>query len=518
MKITLMIMALGLLSVNLFAETKMCDESMVRRSCDVLKAAPAQAYLALSDGFRWKNPFYSPPPVHVGNVETFGVKRVTTVDDEISRQAHILGILTQVEKKIKLSNKFKMAFASQAYKTLNGGNVSLPIPRDDENARVRTLSANEVKKLLEDFPTREREELESIAMKESPALESSVPASLLGIRTDELVNENKARMERVFGEAKASLIRSISKGRDVAKLSEFEKNLIGRLETIKLRHGDDPKVNTNAHCKNNSRNGFYSLDHTINICPMYYAASQAELVSLMGHELGHSIDPCRATLNVYKSKEEYLVADELPLLTGAIHIRGMDRKDHPLYTVDECLVKKMGIREITADDIELAANVEARYDQLALGFDNKTLKARRRSIAKEMQEKAVCEGTGLMRSQINESMSDVFGSIALEAYLQKNPPQTDIDKAVIFGSPCLYHEDLDYALDQHFEDKRSASSHGHPSSMERATKIIIQTPSLAKAFNCRRNPQYMCFDSYLNASANTSAPTNPNSPASGGAR
>lgn len=47
-----------LFSLAVNAEQKMCDASVIKNACEKIKAQSDQEYFPLSNGDKWKNPFY----------------------------------------------------------------------------------------------------------------------------------------------------------------------------------------------------------------------------------------------------------------------------------------------------------------------------------------------------------------------------------------------------------------------------------------------------------------------------
>ena len=104
---------------------------------------------------------------------------------------------------------------------------------------------------------------------------------------------------------------------------------------------------------------------------------------------------------------------------------------------------------------------------------------------------------------MNEAMADVYGKIVLNEHLKNNPLKNKNDRI---------------ALTMEFEDVCSEPNQGrrfykddfkkqHPDSLARMEKLTLQLPEVAKAFNCKRNQKYICYDEYLYPKKRTKSPT-----------
>jgi len=112
------------------------------------------------------------------------------------------------------------------------------------------------------------------------------------------------RVNGLFDFVKDSLINVILAGRDPSQLSLEETEEVKRIEKIDLN--SSPAV-TEALCSYSNPNAFYSTaTHKFVICKNLFNLPDSALVSVMGHEMAHSIDPCVSQFPLYKINSEAL--------------------------------------------------------------------------------------------------------------------------------------------------------------------------------------------------------------------
>ncbi len=108
------------------------------------------------------------------------------------------------------------------------------------------------------------------------------------------------KVQAAFDFAKNALKEVISKGRPDSRLTSEEKNLIHRLDLVTLNHPKTPRELPQS-CLGPDPNASYSPGtDSITVCPSMGAYPFESLLRTLGHELGHSIDPCMVTSPVFR--------------------------------------------------------------------------------------------------------------------------------------------------------------------------------------------------------------------------
>ncbi len=514
------------ISLMVSAEQSTCDQSLIKESCDYLKSKAAEEYLTLSDGFKWKNPLYQNTQKQNPYSSTNSDVYIDVIENKIERQVEIQRILDEVSKKLKLSDKFKMAFSQDIYMltTVNPAamgmmNMSLPIPIGDESAKFRTVTVDEVKEIFSRFPEKQQKKIKDVVNKgyiKSISLTATVMEEIRAqeIGKKKIITDNVQRVERLFELAKESLIRKISQGKASHELSGEQKSLIKRIETVKLNHGNDEKVYNESTCVNSFLNAFYRpLGHSINICPSYYSQPDSQIISVIGHEIGHSLDPCYSskalvipTQSNAKDPSGYRMVSSVKSGDTAI-AQSMTRSAHPLYVVEKCLISKIKIRQAEDVDVRLAAQLKARYEQLDKNLNYEDRKSLEQNFYSQINEDKLCLGSGLLSPEINEAMSDVYGKIVLNDYLVTHPIKNQHDRiaaiASYFQKICNSNGEKEIESDE-LQGMINKFHEEHPDTIKRIEKFTLQIPEVAKAFNCKRDPQYICYDEYLGLNKNRS--------------
>lgn len=122
---------------------------------------------------------------------------------------------------------------------------------------------------------------------------------IIGNPTDDEIKQTADTFEML----KLSLIRIVTKGKPEHLQSNAEKQMAIRVKTIKIEPALD-SANMGYGANNSicmSPNAYYlGSTHTVKLCPAMYKLSQRDLVSVLTHEIGHSIDPCTSTFPLLK--------------------------------------------------------------------------------------------------------------------------------------------------------------------------------------------------------------------------
>ena len=478
----------------IYGQQRACNEQVVIDACNSMKSQSHEEYLSLSDGTRWKNPFYNPS------------RNIT--EAQISQQARILEQLEIVSRTIPLSDRFKNAFSSTGIRALlsSENNSSepqyrLPMPPEDENGSLQLVSAQTIRRIFNSFPEAQKRSIQSLSESlRIPSEENirNLNSEAVNLSPSQIVNPRRASVDAHFLRVKQTLIRSILKGRPRESLSDEEKSILARIESVQIAHGDHPEVAGHDRCADNAVDGFYSRrTHILAICPGSYLEPTPDLIQMLGHEIAHSFDPCSSQNAIEQLRNPKVSKDVTTIATS------IPREQYPLSGVQTCLIQNIGVRHPTEVQIREIARDLARERQI--GSSNpETLRTAENSIYLDLLENSSCRGAGHINTEINEAMSDVFGTIALNDYIAENPPQSNNDR---LASLSHFLIEACHEIDEKRENPNheSSSKHAHPDSLKRVERFLLQSPAVSRSFNCRRNSSYSCYEDYLNAATTLSS-------------
>jgi hypothetical protein len=118
-----------------------------------------------------------------------------------------------------------------------------------------------------------------------------------------------------------------------------------------------------------SPNAFYDpLEHTLKICPQMMGMPKEHLRMVIGHELGHSVDPCGASCPLHvvsaDGQTQYSIADLSTLLAGipgvgtAVAATGVTYPENPFREVLSCLATPESLNARLAEPIRARALLE----------------------------------------------------------------------------------------------------------------------------------------------------------------
>ncbi len=511
------------------ASQPICGKDQIKAACDELKEGNKE-FLTLSNGMKWKNPLYVPPASNAQFDPTF-------IDKQIEFQVELQNILSKISQKVPLSDRFRMAFnqvlpmltsldveVGVGMPTGMGGNdmgfgmtlPRLPLPMGDENGKFQNITHEQLKEILSKLPEESIDELRELAKRHGPQFNgggfgygntANGPNELTPIQR--VVAHNKTRMTSLFEQTKSILLAKIKKGRALEALTPEEKSVVSRIEKITLNHGDSEDVINSEQCSNYHLNAFYrKRSHSINICPAYYAAPDTQIIKVLGHEIGHSLDPCISSMKLRSFSSNHPA-----MMPQKNHIADpIARQLHPFNGVERCLVSNVGIREPNIEDAKISAQLLARYEQLENNLSDEMRAIVEKTTYENSLQDMRCDGTFIFNTEVNEAMSDVYGNIALNEYLKSHPLKNRADRLAVLikdQNICDMDEPQDdepiryNSLTEKLIGRAAKLKNQHPHRLLRVERLTLQLPEVASKLSCRRNSKYICYDEYLVGTENS---------------
>ena len=375
-------------------------------------------------------------------------------------------------------------------------------------------------------------------------------------QTKEVLNETEKKLKTVTPERKAhvlglidgfkkTMINKITLGRELSKLSIAEKSNIDKIQTIEVT--DPDKLIGEPICQGKVPNAFYSpTNHSINICPNFFNLSDATIASVVGHEMGHSVDPCNSQFPSYKVDRKKLeslvdpnnaskstspkinedsgtyamflslISDKAEISTYPFQLAYGDQALKTFQDLDvltsgnngtpfpnfvmkdvfDCEVKQNHFKNISDQELEASAKeiTQSRQEEMGSAYDRKADEAR---IVKAFKAYPECVGAGADdHSQMGEVTADYFGSEVLGEFLKDQKLKTPEEKLAplsFFESiSCMDRQkvkektekkqNIDVISDAINDSRRSLDP--HPIDIDRLEKVFLQNSSIEKALDC----------------------------------
>jgi hypothetical protein len=517
------------------ADSFKCPMTGTSKDCDVLgkiKDATIQ-----TGGGRFANPM---------------LDLKTKTDGEATRVAEIQDDIQTFLDKVKqpaMSRRFRRALLSETVLSAIASEkpVTVPWPAGAADAKVQEV----------DFSTFQNGFLDKLSEKDSDALDA------LGTRlqTKDAADPKKmgiskkriADVAKLVDQAKTSLIGFILKGRSESALNPAELGALKRVRSVQFVGLGHPSFAEDFDCEGKDPDASYDAEtHSLTICPETYNYPDANIIQIIGHEIGHSVDPCATQFNLYNVDNKKLAAyiKDTPLADTdshwaldllkdkasegyvssqfARHLKdagflnklekagvlsrqadGTPDKDYFLGPMVACLTGEAGIHGDSEDTAQTAK------DEQAFLHDNNVDSAP--LSAKFPTRNPHCNDIDAAHpSQVCEAVADSFGANALADYLKTHPPKAVLDCIAPFAdfyqelcrTPAkresdtikdLTEEDPDDFQPDSFDDfaGRVAAAHGssedeHPTDKHRLSRIFLSSAKLCESYGCSVAPGQDC--------------------------
>jgi hypothetical protein len=566
------------LSISIFAsQNHQCLEKALDESCKEFEKLPD--YIQLPDGTGYPNPKksstkqsgeesykkeskeYKPSkeyePATSKEDSGYGLQlNPEQMQKFVVNQAKVLRILNTLPTSQQVSEEFKVSFASN-FAFLSGsaeGEIFIYWPPKGQG-KVQKIPTAEFKKYVSSLPEIQKKQILELQNEINEGLkrqqeEFRFAAMSKLAREIEIMKEQKnklsqrnSRINELFKFSQNEIIKTITKGRSYNQLSPEELSLVKKVETIKLKPTEIPDPPDYQGCKGGPNASYFTEKHEIYICGSYMSYPDTNIISAIGHEIGHSIDPCNCSNPLHRvinpipssdntnSENQKLLSETMQRLGSAKeytnlnfelfsnneakeHLikknyieevsKGIPFEKHPAFETNKCLVKEFGLREIASTDVE--AGVMQFIHEYELLTGKKVDQEKIDEFKKKLLEQKNCSFGLTHKSQMNEVISDVYGAVVQQEYIKQNPSHSNklSQFAFFWGEICKKspeNQNQNNSLADILSAREVVFKEGqkpHPENRKRVIAVNMQMPEVRKQFNCPLEGRSKCIDLMLN--------------------
>lgn len=462
-----------------------CDQSAVTRNCAFFSERSDQSEIKAGDGF-FRNPNFISPPVSSHNQASKPVAASRSTyeaseamyEKSILQQARTLEVL----QKSDLPLKTQVALVPTLVMLTNSDpEAEVKIPWSEEG-KFESVRVSEIWKRLEKkLSPAELEEVRKAAQEQQLEWKKNYEASVQlqmeaqkeqeravqeHRKREDRLKARKARVEELFHYAKEKVKETLSRGRPESQLTAEERNALARVDQIKISHDED----LTKQCGLDGLNAFFNPKGVVMLCPAFLDQPDASIVQVLGHEIGHSIDPCNLSQPLWKVKPENLKkfsatgklseADkallselgEAGVHSGDIGLLAQDEflqnklvkagaltllqdpvapAKYPFLKEQTCLIQEKRYHGHSPEDIHEA---ERYVNRMMKGESAEVLKMARR-YKSALKKYPHCLRSPQHHSHMAETLSDLIGAAVFERYIEDFPLKTEEEKV---GALSLY--------------------------------------------------------------------------------
>lgn len=557
-----------------------CSVESLTSSCDFFAERANQEFISLPDGTRYRNPLSSASGRLVGEEDKMPPPFDPGAAAENARKLFSLQARSLRALKGHGTEEFLLALTSGASLSTLGYRKSmeaarkdappnaapegpgsafplmLPWPPDQPGAAVRLVSPDEFRSgFLDKLPESARKDFDKVVAAAAEQIQAMPQAQMIPQpKRIKVPPARRKRVDHLVEETRSALLGEILRGRKYGQLSPAERAMHDKIATVRFRGGDDPTI-AGPSCQGAAPNAFYNPDnHTFTLCPNFYEYPDAQLVSVIGHEMGHAIDPCGCQFHAHeidrdrlREKQDVLLAQARKdpkrmkavrfLLTspdemtsgylgretsdeaiewlersGAIRRKAaaVSPEDYPYREATQCLKEQVGFRETSDQDLRKTAKAYARRVAAAGGssIDRAEVEA---DALRSLRRFPQCPQTIGGPSQSGEAVADMLGAKVLGKYLSENPPKTIEEKIGAISAMSAGACQERAALDEGFSLDVPPEPNPHPYPRERLDGIYLTDARVRKALGCAQPAGKSCLTKMGPTPSTSSADESPGS-------
>ena len=368
-----------------------------------------------------------------------------------------------------------------------------------------------------------------------------------------IYNKAEERKTRVLGlieTARKSLINSIRSGREDSQLTSSELKAIAKVSTVTVI--PPAKAWNSLECEE-PLNAFYrSMSHSVTLCPEIYALPEIDVLSIISHELSHSIDPCNfqtalIKVDVGKSRQwapppnergiivETAASAEVmdlgytlgetetgystypfefdfsPKAADSLEMAGAIEIEHgkthfssyPFKDVFDCLSSKAG-GEFGATAPPLSESI-ARVEKHRTSHGLPMTAEQKNLLKTALGSYPNCDPRGSNReTKVNEAFAEWSAAQAVGSYLKSNKITLNTESeritpySKIFSSFCATFKEKQgdrerrgELVAQFFNDLYQTEG-AHPSAARRIMDIFLRNPDIRNSLGCKGKGLSQC--------------------------
>lgn len=509
------------------AQEKQCSAENLTAECRAFDSLPP--VIVLPDGTSFKNPRKSQYTViPVASAPMSNEKMLEIQDEQLDAQANLVKSLETAP----VSEKFKSALANLFYLDLDlsesgvlslaqkpgapssGAQQSFPVtiswPPEDNKAKLQMRSVQEIldylnkslpletKKILKKF-TDSRNKFSS-----GYSTQVAQPNGNMSVVTDA---RNK-RIEDLIKFAKDSIERTLTGGRKIESLPPELQDLVRKVRSVEYNTSMSPELEKEV-CEAGPNAAYTPLNNKFQICESAKNFPDSQLVTIIGHEIGHAIDSCNSSSGVQKVNSNLLdsfLANQSPLMTGeelAIlnrirqtketaldieyyfspevfgefkkvelftpKIQGVNFEKYPLLTVRDCIIKGSNLRSFSKNEIKEI--VEKLASERKLITNTKTTEAEKQNPIKTDEQRLAAF------SFYYQNVCDIKNQHGkFKSRLRRTPSILDLQAEIQVISQ--FHKDP------------------HAKALVRINELFLAHPEVAATFNCKPHSNSECYKKF----------------------
>jgi hypothetical protein len=300
---------------SVYSEAQQCTFAQVTKNCALFE--PSKAKLTMPDGTFIPN-FTAITKMKNGDPQQ-------RIDVSNKQQMKEVKLKLEAEKILarsperKLSDESKTFFANSLDEL---GNILLEKKKQVEiiwplsgKGEFKVKPLRQVKSaLLSRLSQSQVKELKSIVKKveqmgkerESDlASEGNQELKALFQEMKNITPRRKDQVEKIVGYVRAKIVEQVKAGRPDDQLSPEQTAQITKINAITMTSPE--QAGKSSLCSGFMPQAFYnSFENSINICPTFYNYPDSTLVAVVGHEMGHSVDPCNSQFGLYSIDRDRL--------------------------------------------------------------------------------------------------------------------------------------------------------------------------------------------------------------------
>jgi hypothetical protein len=321
------------------------------------------------------------------------------------------------------------------------------------------------------------------------------------------------RVQNIFTDAQERTVKVLT-SRRTSENAEATDEMIKRIKAVELNFvKKNSELTELAKDGCDTPNAFYNPGtHQVTICPQMMNLPDAALFSVLSHEVGHSIDPCQATMN-YTLNEKKISSDApFSAAIGKVFIfKGIGENQNPFKDVVTCLQTE---KSIAVAIPSLNESVKNAQQQLITGFgpnaDYAVIASELEHEAKRVRQlynshKACHETTG--NGHMQEAFSDWIASQTLKQKVSEIQETAKAQQyafesqsfyigltcanlnqtAVAYLRPLIRNKCPALLEKMESADRPTSEGKSHPATAARVNRIMLATPEMQKALGCQKD-------------------------------